>query len=578
MSGTQYKPAGITIEIDGQRMSIENKSDKFMEDILSVSVEESLHMPSMCTLVINNSNFSGRPQQDKIWQHQDLIKIGKTLKIELESSTTAKFTSDNKNTVFEGEITAIECHFTSNSQAPIFIRAYDVSHRLHRGRHNRSFLDMTDSDIVKKIVGEAGIQKGKIEPSGAPHDYVFQENQTNMEFLRQRAFRIGFELYVQDNLLNFSKPQEKESLDLTWLKNLHSFRVKVTSAEQVSSVEVRGWDYQKKTSIVAVAQKEQVITENQNGKGSEINSKFKSTQPPKMIVVDQPIFSVKEASDMAQAIFNELGGEFISAEAIAEGDPAIRVGKIVNLQEMGQYDGKYYITETRHLYHKRVYTTEFTVRGLRGGAIFNILAPSTQLQPGQTFLVGIVTDNNDPEGWGRVKVKFPTLTEDHSSNWARVVGLGAANQRGFYCLPEINDEVLVGFEHGDIHRPYIIGGVWNGQDKSPDSVKDTIQNNQVRLRTFKTRTGHQLQFVEEDKASSKAGVYIETAGGHKIYISDGDRQIEIRTNGGHFIKMDDKTSSISVDSTGNLSLKAQGNIDINANGIITVKGAMIHLN
>ena len=70
--------------------------------------------------------------------------------------------------------------------------------------------------------------------------------------------------------------------------------------------------------------------------------------------------------------------------------------------------------------------------------------------------MGIVTNNKDPEGWGRVKVKFPTLTEEHESNWARVVALGAAKQRGFDCLPEVNDEVLVGFEHGDIHRPYIL--------------------------------------------------------------------------------------------------------------------------
>ena len=70
--------------------------------------------------------------------------------------------------------------------------------------------------------------------------------------------------------------------------------------------------------------------------------------------------------------------------------------------------------------------------------------------------MGNVTNNKDPEGWGRVKVKFPTLTEEHESNWARVVALGAAKQRGFDCLPEVNDEVLVGFEHGDIHRPYFL--------------------------------------------------------------------------------------------------------------------------
>jgi uncharacterized Zn-binding protein involved in type VI secretion len=179
------------------------------------------------------------------------------------------------------------------------------------------------------------------------------------------------------------------------------------------------------------------------------------------------------------------------------------------------------------------------VRGLRGGSLLTTLSPQQHLQPGQTFLVGIVTDNKDPQGWGRVKVKFPTLTEEHTSHWARIVAIGAADNRGFDCLPEINDEVLVGFEHGDIHRPYIIGGVWNGKDAPPAAVSDSIQQVKVRLRTFKTRTGHILQFVEEDKGGSKVGAYIETAGGHKFSLNDSDAYIEVETPRGHQIKMSD---------------------------------------
>jgi uncharacterized protein involved in type VI secretion and phage assembly len=381
---------------------------------------------------------------------------------------------------------------------------------------------------------------------------------------------------VQDNCLYFRKSQKGKSLELKWLKDLNSFRVRVSSAEQVSSVEVRSWDYQQKRAIVATAQNEQVITRSKNGSGREVSNKFKVV--PKMIVVDRPVFSAQEANQIAQAICNELGGEFVCADARGEGNPEIRVGKVVNLKEMGRYDGQYYLTETRHLYHKRVYTTEFTVRGLRGGNLLTLLSPQTRLQPGQTLLVGVVTDNKDPKGWGRVKVKFPTLTEEHTSNWARIVALGAADNRGFDCLPEVNDEVLIGFEHGDIHRPYVIGGVWNGKDKPPEIVDDSVQNGKVRLRTFKTRTGHILQFVEEDRGSSQDGIYIETAGGHQIRLNDSDRQIEIKTSGGHQVKMDDRGQSISVSSTGNLSLKAQGNIEIKANGTITVEGRMIYLN
>ena len=445
----KYQPSKIKISINGA-----DAGKEFSEDILQVSVEESIHLPSMCLVTLNNSYHPGRIKQDKPWENDSLLKIGNTIDVTLESSTTEKFNEPNQDKIFSGEITGIECHFNEQSQAPIVIRAYDISHRLHRGRHNRSFQNMTDSDIVKKIVAEMGIATGDIANSGVPHEYLFQENQTNMEFLRERAFRLGFELYIKDSKLNFCPPKDRGKLDLIWLEDINSFRVRVSSAEQVDSVEVRGWDYQKKRSIVAKAQKEKILTKNKNGSGKEVSGKFKST--PKVTVVNRPVFTNAEATKIAQGLYDRLAGEYICADARGEGNTDIQVGKIVKLSKMGKYDGDYYVTETRHLYDRRIYTTNFTVRGLRGGNLLNLISPSQNLKPAQTFLVGIVTDNKDPKKWGRVKVKFPTLTEDHASNWARVVGIGAGNNRGFDCLPEINDEVLVGFEHGDIHRPYII--------------------------------------------------------------------------------------------------------------------------
>ncbi|HEY9708286.1 MAG TPA: contractile injection system protein, VgrG/Pvc8 family, partial [Oculatellaceae cyanobacterium] len=395
MTGVHYR-ALPTLEIDGKPAG----SD-LMEDILQIVVEESLHLPGMFALVIHNDYFPGR-NQDEPWKYKKLLEIGKPVKIGFSSSTTESqdYSEERKNYILEGEITAIETHFSEKSQAPIIVRGYDVSHRLHRGRHNRSFQNMTDSDIVKKIAAEVGMKIGAIAKTGVPHDYVFQANQTNMQFLRERAARNGFELFIQDGKLNFRKPKADGDITLKWLNDLHSFRVRVTSAEQVKGVEVRGWDYSQKLPIVSTAQAEQVITQTENGKGSNSSTKFNGKPPkPTMIVVDQPVFNPKEADIMAQALCDEIGGQFIYADAKGEGNPLIRPGRVVNVKEMGQHSGKYYVTETRHFYHKRVYTTEFSVRGLRGGDLLATLSPPNHLQPGQTFLVGIVTDNEDPEGW-----------------------------------------------------------------------------------------------------------------------------------------------------------------------------------
>jgi len=384
-----------------------------------------------------------------------------------------------------------------------------------------------------------------------------------MEFLRERAARVGFELYVQDGKLNFRKPKQDQELTLKWLKEIHSFRVRVSTAEQVSSVEVRGWDYSQKRPIVSTAVKEKVLTTTENSEGSKTSTKF--TVKPKMIVVDQPIFSANEAKEMAQSLCDELGGEFVNADARGEGSPQIRPGRVVKLTEMGNYSGKYYITETHHLFNERQYTTSFSVRGLRGGDLFSVLASKPHLEVGQTMLVGIVSNNKDPKGWGRVRVKFPTLTEEHESNWARVVSVGAGPGRGFDCLPEINDEVLVAFEHGDIHRPYVIGGVWNGKDAPPEKVDDTIVGGKVRLRTFKTRIGHKLQFVEEDQGTKK-GVYLNTNGGHNLRLNDSDKFMELQTTGGHKIRCDDIDKTITVESTGQIKITAPQKISLTVGG------------
>jgi uncharacterized protein involved in type VI secretion and phage assembly len=558
------------LKIDGQAAPV-----SLLEDILELAVEESLHLPAMFTLVVNNPLFSGIAK-DKTWQHEKLFAIGKSVKIGFSSATTEakEFDDSSEGNVFDGEITAIETNFSSTSQALMIIRGYDKSHRLHRGRFNRSFQNMTDTDILKRVIGEVGLSAGKMDSSGAPHDYVFQENQTNMQFFRERAARNGFELFVQDGKLHFRKPKSDNSIDLEWLTNLQNFRVRVSSSEQVSSVEVRGWDYVTKKPIVSTKSSAKVLTS--TGASNSDSSSFQGyTSSPKLIVVDQPIDSSAEADSIAQALVDELGGEFVQADAKADGNPKLRPGRLVNLSGMGTYSGKYYVTETRHLYQARIYSTEFNVRGLRSGDLLTTLAPPNRLQPGQTLLVGTVTNNNDPKKMGRVRVQFPTLTEEHDSNWARVVAMGAGADRGFDCLPEIGDEVLVAFEHGDIHRPYVIGNVWNGVDKPPSMVTDSVVDGKVRLRTFKTRAGHTLQFVDEDKGSTKQGVTLTTKSGHNLQFNDTEKKIHLKTEEGHTIELDDTSKKITIQTTGGnscilddqsqkISIDSKGEITMNA--------------
>jgi len=198
-------------------------------------------------------------------------------------------------------------------------------------------------------------------------------------------------------------------------------------------------------------------------------------------------------------------------------------------------------------------------------------------------VIGIVTNNKDPDGMGRVKVRFPWRDDADESYWARIATLTAGNERGSFFLPEVNDEVLVAFEHGDIHHPYVLGALWNGVDKPPETNADGKNN----IRKIKSRSGHEIIF-NDDSANKEEKIEIHTNAGHKIILDDssGKEKIEIvDKTGNNSIKIDSVQNSVSIESAMQLKIKSQmieiesvGMMTIKAGGMMTVEGTMVKIN
>ena len=187
-------------------------------------------------------------------------------------------------------------------------------------------------------------------------------------------------------------------------------------------------------------------------------------------------------------------------------------------------------------------------------------------------VVGIVTDNNDTDKLGRVKLKFPWLGDDVESFWARVSDLGAGPNAGAVFLPEVNDEVLVAFEHGDIRFPYVLGGLWNGKDKPPlgDGLFD---QGKVKRNGFVSRKGHKFVFFED---SSKSGIALITSDGKvKISLNESNSEIHIECQGKVLIK---SQGDMNIESAGSLTLKGDGGVKVNSNSTVEVKGSQVKLN
>ena len=136
--------------------------------------------------------------------------------------------------------------------------------------------------------------------------------------------------------------------------------------------------------------------------------------------------------------------------------------------------------------------------------LFETLFDQSRLEERATridgVVVGLVTNNQDPDGQGRVKVKFPWLSDQDESHWARLAAPMAGQDRGAYFLPEVDDEVLLAFEHGDARFPYILGALWNGKD-APPARNDDGKNN---LRVIKSRSGHVIKLNDESGRETRS--------------------------------------------------------------------------
>jgi uncharacterized protein involved in type VI secretion and phage assembly len=198
-------------------------------------------------------------------------------------------------------------------------------------------------------------------------------------------------------------------------------------------------------------------------------------------------------------------------------------------------------------------------------------------------VIGIVTNNRDPDGLGRVKVNFPWRDETTESDWARLATLYAGNGRGSVFYPEVNDEVLVAFEQGDINRPFVIGGLWNGRDTSPEPNSDGKNN----IKKFRSRSGHEIIFCDDSDAK-KEKIEIHTNAGHKVVLDDaaGGEKIEITDKtGSNKVVIDSVKNSISVESSLQLNLKSTaveiegtGSLTLKSSGILTIQGSMVKIN
>ena len=343
-------------------------------------------------------------------------------------------------------------------------------------------------------------------------------------------------------------------------------------------MEVRGWDRENKRELVAQAQAGTTAAQLSNTTPGSLAQPFGS---PTFVHAGHPGETSDELDGAAKALANHLGSSFAEAEGLARGIGDLRAGTAVNISGVADaFTGRFVLSHTRHIFNVNGYRTHFEISGDHRRSLLGLVgqsidgAGSGRIGSSRIYgvVTAVVTGNEDPGEQGRVKIKMPWLAGDYESYWAPVVHASAGPNSGSVYIPEVDDEVLVAFENGDVDRPYVLGGLYNGKDK-PKLGDDLFDNGKVKRRGFISRKGHQLVYFDAD---GKSGIALITSDNKiKVSLDESGRELHVYGNSKVVIE---SAQEIDILSQGTLKLQSKGTLTIKSDAVVDIDGNVIQLN
>jgi phage protein D len=513
--------------------------------------------------------------------HELLTATGLTIGTRLRVSVVT-VSGQARELLFTGEVTALELDVDSTGSFTV-VRAMSKAHRLFRGRKVVAFRNMTAAAIVRQIAAGVGLSCGRIDSAGVTYTQLSQANVSDWEFLQALAGENGAIIGMDDKgQLEFvrptpasgapapSTPATNSPFVLEYGRNLLTLRAALTSADGVANVEVRGWNVATRSALVA---REPAVTSSTVQPGlsaATVNSAFGGGT--RFTVTDNPYGTQAETAAAAKAVAASISSAFGELEAVVTGNPVLRAGMPVALGNVGPaFSGRYTATAVRHVlepeagYRTTVVVSASTDRSLAGLVTGGNAPVRTARMPG--LAIGEVTDiRAEPgePGKGEVKLRFPWLSEDYVTDWVRTVQFGGVRGGGVLC-PEVNDEVLVGFEQGSLDHPYVLGGLYNGVDKPSTHDVPLVDSTggRVNRRSLVSRSGNRIELLDPPRGAS--GVRLATGNGRlEVLLNERDTSIKVTVQG--------------TGATSSITLTAQGIVLDAGTGTIELRGRSVAVN
>jgi phage protein D len=334
---------------------VKHNGTEFSKDLMSaieaITVEDEINLPTMFCIQINLMDSNNGK-----WRGLDLSTIKPGDKI------TILIGIDKVEPLVSGEITSLGVNLGKHSI--LEIRGYDLLHRLRMGTRNKVFTKKKDSEIAAEVAREHGLTP-QTDDTKTVYPYVFQNNQSNYEFLLKKAEYLNYEIYADDKKMFFVKSRITKAPELpvmTYRTDFQELNLELKALSQGSEVVVRGWNVKDKKEIEVTAKKGDESTK-MDGKESGFELSSKAIENSPVAVWVENLIDQSEAKNAATAKYNSLLQEFITGEGKCWGNALLRAGKSVKLQGIdNRFSGTYYIVSTIHNIDNKGYTTIFKVK------------------------------------------------------------------------------------------------------------------------------------------------------------------------------------------------------------------------
>ncbi len=518
----------------------------------AVTVSKAINKISSAKIVLMDGDM---PKQDFPVSNSDTFKPGSEIKINAGYDQA-------EETIFEGVVIKHGIKISGDNNSRLVIECRDKAVAMTVGRKNANYVDSKDSDIIAALISNYSGLTADVQATNTEYKELVQYYCADWDFMLSRAEANGLLVCVDDGKLTVKAPQTDVAPELKvgYGDDLMEFHADIDVRSQLSEVGSACWD-PKEQAIV----EEKVSPQALNKQGDLDTATLAKVIDLKSFQLQTPVMMDKAAlKDWATGQQVKAGLARIRGRMKFQGNGKAKIGSLIELAGVGnRFNGNVFVSSVHHEIANGNWITEVEF-GMSPNWFAEqrdlVAPPAAGLLPGVEGLqIGVVKQlDQDPDGQYKIQVSVPILQAETEGVWARLANFYASNKFGAFFIPEIGDEVVLGYLNNDPSNPVILGSLYSSKLAPPYELSaDNF------TKAIVTKSELKLEFDDEKKV-----ITIVTPGGNKVVISDDEKSILLQDQNSNKVELGE--AGIVLDSPKDISITAKGKISIDATGEIAV--------